>query len=235
MSSYALTATPPHDHLHHVTNGANSIANSGGNGNFYYPFAPSFDKLHHAYQQANLLGYSGKPSFSVTHLLDIKKNSCSLNDDPDDEEGEESDDNIDSKPCMMNISGQGNPGNIQNPHMFSGMETGNSLSMGQNLHHYHNNNNNNNNNSSYPDMGSQSPRDHTGMPKVTPPSPRGGRTPEETPNMLIHTEKFLPGVSRGDMSGHDDNNNGNFVDTGFMTTFLTSFMRKFLINSLVDS
>ncbi|XP_055896500.1 pituitary homeobox 1-like [Biomphalaria glabrata] len=222
MSSYAISATPPHDRhsLHHVTSsgGNSSVPNVNGGGNFYYQFPPSFDKLQHAYHQANLLGYASKPNFSVSHLLDLKNNNnngCSslLNDEEEDEEGEESDENVDSKPCLMNASGASSHAGSFQPsapnHSF-----GKDMGAGMHSHHHpgmpHQQQQQHHQLQNYPGLPSLQPLpDQTVPNKATPPSPRSGRTPEESGNMLINSEKYLPGVARVDMSGQDENNNSN--------------------------
>ncbi|CAL1526510.1 unnamed protein product [Lymnaea stagnalis] len=231
MSSYAMTATPPHEHhgLHHVTGSPNNAVPNGvgsaPNNNFYYQFPSNFDKLQHAYHHANLLGYNSKPSFSVSHLLDLKKNTCSGSnnnnnnsvDDEEEDDGDESDENVESKPCLLNVANGNSHGGhlaLGLNHMFNAASEISAPMQHHTLQHHHQGNssiNNSINSSSYPGLGS--PRDQSVLPKVTPPSPRGGRTPEETPNVLINPEKFLPpNMGRGEMGGHDDNNNNNDSD-----------------------
>ncbi|BFZ20848.1 hypothetical protein BsWGS_23887 [Bradybaena similaris] len=224
MSSYALSATPTQDHhnLHHVANGisnSNSSSIHQHNG-FYYPFPSNFDKFQQAYQNANLLAYGNKPSFSVSHILDLKRGSSNSNfndDEEEDDEEEDSDDNADSKGLLNLANSNGNitPTSSHNAMFSGGTDVASTIQHRHNLTHnllhlHHSHNNNSSSNSSFQCQGSQSPREHSRLADRTPPSPRCGRTSEETPSMLINSGKLMIGVNALDSGSHDDNNNGEY-------------------------
>ncbi|CAG5119764.1 unnamed protein product, partial [Candidula unifasciata] len=219
MSSYALSATPTQDHhnLHHVASGINNSSSTSihQHNGFYYPFPSNFDKFQQAYQNANLLNYGSKPNFSVSHILDLKRGGSNFNDeDEEDDEEEDSDDNVDNKglPNLASSNGNSTQPSSHNAMFSSGADVGSPIQHRQSLSHnllhlHHSHNNNSSSNSSFQCQGSQSPREHSRLADRTPPSPRCGRSSEETPPMLINSGKLMIGVNALDSGHHDDNNN----------------------------